>query len=120
MAGRVFRLVVFLQPVAVSADLDDVSVMKEPVEHCRCVWKKACRKLGIEGVDLCGGTRNSTMRFRRRDACLSPEEVSRASLHRTNKALDRHIEIGLSEIRDAAALTRTAAAASEKASARPS
>ena len=53
-------------------------------------WVRACNKLGIEGVDLYGGTRHSTLTAL--GEFLSPEEVKRGSLHKTNKALERYLQ----------------------------
>jgi hypothetical protein len=41
-------------------------------------WKRACAGLGIEGVDLYGGTRHSTVIYLREKG-FSPEEVKRSS-----------------------------------------
>lgn len=67
-------------------------------------WKRACDELGITGVDLYGGTRHSSMQALRKH--ISPESIKRLSMHTTNKALDRYIEIQLDELRDGYALTR--------------
>jgi hypothetical protein len=46
-------------------------------------WKKACENLGIEGVELYGGTRhNSAIALRK---LRTPEEIKRATMHSTNK-----------------------------------
>jgi len=68
------------------------------------LWIRACNSLGIKGVDLYGGTRHSTMQFLRKQ--LSPEGVKRLSLHTTNKALDRYLEIDTQELREGYALAR--------------
>jgi len=52
-------------------------------------WIKACLNLGIEGVDLCGGTRHSSVRALR--AYRSPEEIKRAAMSETNKAFERYM-----------------------------
>jgi integrase len=53
-------------------------------------WKSACKNLGIEGVDLYGGTRHSTLSMLQTD--LSEEEIMRhASMHSSNIALRRYI-----------------------------
>ena len=52
-------------------------------------WKIACSNLGIEGVDLYGGTRHSSVRALR--AYHSPEEIKRAAMSETNKAFDRYM-----------------------------
>lgn len=56
------------------------------------IWKKACSNLGVDGVDLYGGTRHSStthaLNF------FSPEEIRRSgTLHSTNKAFDRYLQI---------------------------
>jgi integrase len=53
-------------------------------------WKRACAKIGVEDVDLYGGTRHSTLTAL--GEFLSPEEVKRGSLHKTNKALERYLQ----------------------------
>ncbi|KFO67884.1 hypothetical protein ER57_08175 [Smithella sp. SCADC] len=52
-------------------------------------WKKACENLGVEGVDLYGGTRHSSVRALRK--FRSPEEIKRASMSETNKAFGRYM-----------------------------
>ncbi|MGD0277433.1 MAG: hypothetical protein ABSB79_15525 [Syntrophales bacterium] len=52
-------------------------------------WVKACAYLGIEGVDLYGGTRHSSVRALRQ--YRSPEEIKRASMSETNKAFERYM-----------------------------
>jgi len=60
-------------------------------------WKKACANLGIEGVDLYGGTRHSSViDLRKRH---SPEAVKRATMHSTNKAFERYLQITADEVR---------------------
>ncbi|MDR2947296.1 MAG: hypothetical protein LBV79_11210, partial [Candidatus Adiutrix sp.] len=54
-------------------------------------WKTACAALGIEGVDLYGGTKHSTATALRRVA--SYEEVRKATGHTTNKAFDRYLRL---------------------------
>lgn len=53
-------------------------------------WKKACSNLGVEGVDLYGGTRHSTVIALR--SVMTPEEIKRGTMHRTNKAFDRYLQ----------------------------
>ena len=60
-------------------------------------WKKACKNLDIEGVDLYGGTRHSTVRDLRR--CRTPEEIKLASMHSTNKAFERYFTVEPDDIR---------------------
>ena len=54
-------------------------------------WKAACRALGIEGVDLYGGTKHSTAMGLREVATY--EEVRKMTGHTTNKAFDRYIQL---------------------------
>lgn len=60
-------------------------------------WKRACNNLGIEGVDLYGGTRHSSvMDLRSRH---SPETVIRAMGTRSRKAWERYLQKTGSELR---------------------
>lgn len=52
-------------------------------------WKIACSNLGIEGVDLYGGTRHSTVRALRKH--FSPESLKEAAMSSTNKAFERYL-----------------------------
>jgi hypothetical protein len=52
-------------------------------------WKKACRNLGVDGVDLYGGTRHSSVRALR-DA-YTPEQIKQATMSETNKAFARYM-----------------------------
>ena len=55
------------------------------------VWKKACGKLDVEGVDLYGGTRHSTATAL--GEYFSETEIMKAgSMHKTNKAARRYIQ----------------------------
>ena len=54
-------------------------------------WVKACENLGIEGVDLYGGTRHSTATALRE--FLSPEQIRAGTMHSTNKAFERYLQI---------------------------
>lgn len=60
-------------------------------------WKKACRNLGIEGVDLYGGTRHSSARALRQ--YCSPEQIRRATGSATNIAFERYFRIENDELR---------------------
>ncbi len=60
-------------------------------------WIRACDNLGIEGVDLYGGTRHSSARALRE--LHSPEEIRRATMHATNKAFERYFSIEIEDIR---------------------
>lgn len=61
-------------------------------------WKKACSNLGVEDVDLYGGTRHSTV-IDLREQGHSPEAIKRASMHSTNKAFERYLQVTASEVR---------------------
>ncbi len=53
-------------------------------------WKKACANLGIEGLDLYGGTRHTTTTA---IADMASEEMAKkASGHMTNKAFERYCQ----------------------------
>ncbi len=53
-------------------------------------WKKACENLGVEGVDLYGGTRHSSATALNRR--FSPEEIKKHwTKHTTSKAFDRYL-----------------------------
>jgi len=54
-------------------------------------WKRACDNLGVEGVDLYGGTRHSTATSLGKD--FSQEEIMKAgTIHKSNKAAARYIQ----------------------------
>ena len=60
------------------------------------IWKKACANLGIYNVDLYGGTRHSSTTALRQ--VFSPEEIRNSgTLHSTNKAFDRYLQIKSSD-----------------------
>lgn len=59
--------------------------------HFYRYWKKACKNLSIEGVDLYGGTKHSSARALRR--VHSPEEIQRAMMTKTNRAFERYFKI---------------------------
>ena len=61
-------------------------------------WMKACKTLGIEGVDLYRGTRHSSAIALRK--FHSPEQIKKATMHSTNKAFERYFQIGSDDIRD--------------------
>jgi len=68
-------------------------------------WKKACDNLGIEGVDLYGGTRHSSA-LALRDLA-SPEQIRRATMHGTNKAFERYFRVEGAELKNIYDLTQT-------------
>ena len=53
-------------------------------------WKRACKNLGIEGVDLYGGTKHSSATALADD--FSPEQIIKATMHDTNKAFLRYCQ----------------------------
>jgi hypothetical protein len=53
-------------------------------------WKRACDKLGIQGVDLYGGTKHSTVTALGK--VMSPEQIRHATMHQTNKAFERYFQ----------------------------
>ncbi|MCE5336450.1 MAG: hypothetical protein LLG06_17870 [Desulfobacteraceae bacterium] len=67
-------------------------------------WKQACQNLGIEGVDLYGGTRHSTATSLRK--VLTREGVKELSGHETNKAFERYFQVDLDDLREGYAKTR--------------
>jgi integrase len=67
-------------------------------------WKKACSNLGVEGVDLYGGTRHSSALALRQFA--TPEQIKRATMHSTNKAFERYFRVETDELREIYKLTQ--------------
>lgn len=66
-------------------------------------WIRACDNLGIQGVDLYGGTRhNSAMDLRH---YATPEEIKRATMHTTNKAFERYFQVSKDELQRLYSLT---------------
>ena len=61
-------------------------------------WKKACKNLGIEGVDMYGGTRHSSATALGQKR--SPEEIRKATMHSSNKAFERYFSMDDEAIRD--------------------
>ena len=61
------------------------------------VRQRACRNLGIEGVDLYGGTRHSSVRGLREK--YSPEEIKIATMHSSNKAFERYFQVDPEDLR---------------------
>ncbi len=61
-------------------------------------WKVACNNLGIEGVDLYGGTRHSSARALREH--FSPEQIRKASMHSTNMAFERYFKLELDDVKN--------------------
>lgn len=61
-------------------------------------WKKACSNLGIEGVDLYGGTRHSTATAL--GQVMSPEQIRMGTMHSTNKAFERYFQRQVGDARN--------------------
>ena len=53
-------------------------------------WSRACMSLGVEGVDLYGGTKHSTVTAL--GQVLSPEQIRHGSMHKTNAAFERYFQ----------------------------
>ena len=61
-------------------------------------WKKACKNIGIEDIDLYGGTRHSSAIALRKH--FSPEQIKQGTMHQTNKAFERYFRIEADDVRD--------------------
>jgi len=70
-------------------------------------WKSACANLGLEGVDLYGGTKHSTAMGLRNVATY--EEVRKMTGHTTNRAFDRYLRLEGESMRNLYARRRLAA-----------
>jgi integrase len=60
-------------------------------------WKRACGRIGIDKVDLYGGTRHSSARALR--TYFSPEEIKRATMHTSNAAFERYFKMDGDDVR---------------------
>lgn len=60
-------------------------------------WKRICTQLGVEGVDLYGGTRHSATAAAR--ATLTFEEIKTLTGHSTNSAFERYFHRDLEYVR---------------------
>lgn len=67
-------------------------------------WKKACSNLGIEKVDLYGGTRHSTTIALTEYA--TPEEIRGATMHTTNRAFERYYRVQKTDLKQLYSKTR--------------
>ncbi len=63
-------------------------------------WKRACQVAGIKDVDLYGGTRHSSAVALYREAGLSPEQVKKATGHRSSSSFERYFRLDIDDIRD--------------------
>ncbi|MBW1915967.1 MAG: hypothetical protein JRI86_13705 [Deltaproteobacteria bacterium] len=69
-------------------------------------WHKACKNLGINGVDLYGGTKHSTVTAARE--YMTPEEIRKdLTGHRTNAAFDRYLQVDAAKERTASQKIRS-------------
>ena len=68
-------------------------------------WKRACKNLGVEGIDLYGGTRHSTVI--ELGEYLTPEEImGEGTEHTTNKAFKRYFQLKAEKKRKVSARAR--------------
>ena len=68
-------------------------------------WRKACLSLNISNVSLYPGTRHSSAVALRQTH--SPEAIKRATMHKTNQAFDRYLQVEGDELRGLYADTRS-------------
>jgi integrase len=61
-------------------------------------WKRSCKNLGVEGVDLYGGTRHSSAIALYKDAGISPEEIKKATGHKTSVAFTRYFKLDIDDV----------------------
>ena len=61
-------------------------------------WKRACARLGIQGVPLYPGTKHSTAMGLR--AVATPEEIKSMTLHSTSAAFHRYFQTGGEALRE--------------------
>jgi integrase len=61
-------------------------------------WKRACKRLGIEDVDLYGGTRHSSAVALYKDAGVSPEEIKKATGHKSSVAFTRYFKLDIDDV----------------------
>ena len=67
-------------------------------------WKRGCHNLGIEGIDLYGGTRHSSAIAL--TSFATPEQIKRATMHSTNSAFERYYQVTVDEVRNVYQATR--------------
>jgi integrase len=61
-------------------------------------WKRACKVVGIEGVDLYGGTRHSSAIALYQDSGLSPEQVKKATGHKSSSSFERYFRMDIDDV----------------------
>ncbi|WDP88584.1 MAG: hypothetical protein HUN04_02030 [Desulfobacter sp.] len=62
-------------------------------------WDKACKNLGIEGVDLYGGTKHSTVTAL--GQVMTPEQIQRGATGHTSDAFKRYMLPDVNEAQQA-------------------
>ena len=62
-------------------------------------WKRACRNLKVEGVDLYGSTRHSSATALQEH--FSPEEIKEAAMHGVNTAFQRYFRTNIRRLKAA-------------------
>jgi hypothetical protein len=68
--------------------------------------------LGIEGVDLYGGTRHSSAIALTNLA--TPEQIRRATMHSTNSAFERYYQVTVNEVKSVYQATRRDTSVTQK------
>jgi cellulase/cellobiase CelA1 len=66
-------------------------------------WNQACQNLGIQGLNLYGGTRHTTTTEIARN--VNSDAARKASGHETNRAFDRYCQIQVSTAFEMAKVT---------------
>jgi integrase len=61
-------------------------------------WKRSCKNLGIKDVDLYGGTRHSSAIALYKDAGVSPEEIKKATGHKSSVAFMRYFRLDIDDV----------------------
>ena len=75
-------------------------------------WKRACGRMGIEGVSLYPGTKHSTA-MGYREIC-TPEQIMAMTLHRTGAAFRRYFQTGGEDLKNLFERRKTLATAGKK------
>lgn len=57
------------------------------------IWKRACKKVGVDGVSLYPGTKHSTVVGWRNELGISKSHCKEGTGHKTNKAFERYYEL---------------------------
>ena len=75
-------------------------------KHVYKWWKRACNNLGILNLDLYGGTKHTTVTALVVEEGCSPEEGMAATMHESNKAFRRYLQIPPAHLKYLYAKTR--------------